>query len=105
MAGTPAASSSRSGVQVTFGSSLPAGTAVQIADSSGDVAATFVTTKAAASLVLSSADITAGKQYTVYTGGTADVKAGLGNGTLDGATETGTVTAGEYTASYGPGGR
>jgi hypothetical protein len=103
MAGTPSASSSQSGVQVTFGSSLPAGTVVQIADSSGAVA-TFVTAKAAASLVVSSADIKAGEEYTVYTGGTADVEAGFGTGTLDGATEIGTVTAGEYTASHGPGG-
>jgi hypothetical protein len=41
----------------------------------------------------------------VYTGGTAKVTAGLGEGTLDGAQEQGTVTAGEYTAARGPGGR
>ncbi|QCO98822.1 hypothetical protein FCN77_15330 [Arthrobacter sp. 24S4-2] len=38
-------------------------------------------------------------------GGTAQVAAGLGDGTPDGATKQGTVTAGEYTAARGPGGR
>jgi len=105
MAVTPGTSSSQSGVQLTFGSALPAGTTIQLADSSGKVVATFVTAKQAASLVFSSAAITAGEEYTVYTGGTAQVTAGLGEGTLDGAQEQGTVTAGEYTAARGPGGR
>ncbi|WP_045732209.1 carbohydrate-binding domain-containing protein [Pseudarthrobacter chlorophenolicus] len=104
MAVTPAESSTQSGVQVTLGSSVPAGTVIQIADSSGTVVAAFVTTKAAASLVFSSAAITAGAKYTVYTGGTATVSAGLGGGSLDGATQVDTVTAGEYTAEQGPGG-
>jgi hypothetical protein len=101
---TPGASSTQSGVQVTLGSSVPAGTVVQIADSSDNVVAAFVTTKAMASLVFSSAAITEGEEYTVYTGGTATVSAGIGEGSLDGATEQGTVTAGEYTAAQGPGG-
>ena len=100
---TPGASSTQSGVQVTLGSSVPAGTVVQIADSSGNVVAAFVTTKATASLVFSSAAISDGERYTVYTGGTATVSAGIGEGSLDGATEQGTVTAGEYTPAQGPG--
>ncbi|WP_246468651.1 hypothetical protein [Arthrobacter ipis] len=67
----------------------------------GKLVATFVTTKATGSLVFSAAAIEAGKQYTVYTGGTAKVESGLGEGCLDG----GTVTAGEYTQGSGPGGR
>jgi hypothetical protein len=105
MAVTPGTASAQSGVQLTFGSALPAGTTIQLADSGGAVVATFVTSKQAASLVYSSAAITAGEEYTVYTGGTAKVTAGLGEGTLDGAQEQGTVTAGEYTAARGPGGR
>ncbi|VXC08586.1 conserved exported hypothetical protein [Arthrobacter sp. 9AX] len=101
---TPGTSSTQSGVQVALGSSVPAGTVIQLADSSGNVVAAFVTTKATASLVFSSAAITDGADYTVYTGGTATVSAGLGEGSLDGATEQGTVTAGEYTAAQGPGG-
>ena len=101
---TPGTSSTQSGVQVTLGSAVPAGTVVQIADPSGNVVAAFVTTKATASLVFSSPEITAAAQYTVYTGGTATVSAGLGEGSLDGAKEQGTMTAGEYTAAQGPGG-
>jgi hypothetical protein len=102
---TPGTTSTQSGVQVTFASTVPAGTTVQLADADGKLAATFVTTKATGSLVFSAAAIEAGKQYTVYTGGTAKVESGLGEGSLDGATELGTVTAGEYTQGHGPGGR
>lgn len=101
---TPDTSSTQSGVQVTLGSAVPAGTVVQIADSAGNVVGAFVTTKATASLVFSSAAITEGEEYMVYTGGTATVSAGVGEGSLDGADQVGTVTAGEYTASEGPGG-
>ncbi|MHA7291074.1 carbohydrate-binding domain-containing protein [Arthrobacter sp. MDT3-24] len=101
---TPGTSSTQSGVQVTLGSSVPAGTVVQIADSSGTVVGAFVTTKTTASLVFSSAAITEGEEYTVYTGGTATVSAGVGEGSLDGADQVGVVTAGEYTAAQSPGG-
>jgi hypothetical protein len=94
-----------SGATITFGTAVPAGTTIQLADSSGQVAATFVTAKQTASLVFSSAAITAGEEYTVYTGGTAHVTAGVGKGSLDRAHQQGTVTAGEYTAARGPGGR
>jgi hypothetical protein len=102
---TPGTSSTQSGVQVTFASTQPAGTTVQLASADGKLVATFVTSKASASLVFSSAAIEAGKQYTVFTGGTAKVGSGLGEGSLDGASELGTVTAGEYTQGHGPGGR
>jgi hypothetical protein len=102
---TPGTSSTQSGVQVTFASTVQAGTTVQLADPDGKLVATFVTTKATGSLVFSSSAIEAGKQYTVYTGGTAKVESGMGEGALDGATELGTVTAGEYTQGHGPGGR
>jgi hypothetical protein len=55
--------------------------------------------------VYSSAAITAGETYTIYTGGSAQVTSGLGEGTLDGGQQQGSVTAGEYTAARGPGGR
>ncbi|MDR6989508.1 hypothetical protein J2Y66_004025 [Paenarthrobacter nitroguajacolicus] len=104
MAVTPGTSSTQSGVQLTFNSSVAAGTPVHIVDPAGAVIATFVTTKTIASLVFSSAAITAGESYTVYTGGTADTKAGLTTGSVDGAEEQGTVTAGQYTQAQGPGG-
>lgn len=105
MAVTPGTSSTQSGVQLTFDSPLAAGTAVHLTDSTGAVVATFVTTKQTSSLVFSSAAIKTGEQYTGYTGGTADVKAGLGTGSITGATRLAAVTAGEYTAARGPGRR
>ncbi|MCD4852513.1 carbohydrate-binding domain-containing protein [Arthrobacter sp. AK01] len=104
MAVTPGTSSTQSGVQLTFNSSVSAGTPVHIVDSSGAVVATFVTTKTIASLVYSSSAITDGETYTVYTGGSADAKAGLTTGSIDGAEDQGTVTAGQYTQAQGPGG-
>jgi hypothetical protein len=96
MAGTPAESSKQSGVQVTFGSSVPAGTLVHLADADGNIVASFTPAKDTASLVYSTADIAAGDTYTVYTGGT--------EGSLDGADNAGTAVAGEYTQQhFGPG--
>ncbi|MCT9871904.1 carbohydrate-binding domain-containing protein [Paenarthrobacter aurescens] len=105
MAVTPGTSSTQSGVQLTFNSSVSAGTPVHIVDSSGAVVATFVTTKTIASLVYSSSAITDGEMYTVYTGGSADAKAGLTTGSIDGAEDQGTVTAGQYSQAQGPGRR
>lgn len=100
---TPSASSSQSSVQVSLDSAAEAGTPIHITDSSGAVLATFVTTKQAQSLVVSTPKITAGVEYTVYTGGTADVAAGLGSGSTTDATKISIVTAGEYTAGGGMG--
>ncbi len=104
MAVTPGTSSTQSGVQLTFNSSVSSGTPVHIVDSSGAVVATFVTTKTIASLVFSSSAVTDGETYTVYTGGSADAKAGVTTGSIEGAEEQGTVTAGQYTQAQGPGG-
>ena len=105
MAVAPGSSSTQSGVQLTFASTVPAGTAIQIASSDGTVVGSFVASKDMASLVFSSAAITEGETYTVYTGGTTAATEGITEGTLDGAEELGTVTAGEYTQSEGPRGR
>ncbi|MFJ4171393.1 carbohydrate-binding domain-containing protein [Paenarthrobacter sp. NPDC089714] len=105
MAVTPVTTSTQSGVQLTFNSSVAAGTPIHLVDSSGKVVATFVTTKTIASLVYSSSAISDGQTYTVYTGGSADAKAGLTTGSIDGAESMGTVTAGQYTQAQGPGGR
>ncbi|BCW64455.1 carbohydrate-binding domain-containing protein [Arthrobacter sp. StoSoilB22] len=104
MAVTPGTSSTQSGVQLTFDSSVSSGTPVHIVDATGAVVVTFVTTKTIASLVFSSAAITDGATYTVYTGGSADTEAGVTTGSIDGAEEQGTATAGQYTQAQGPGG-
>lgn len=97
MAGTPSESSKQSGVQVTFGSAVSAGTLIQITDADGNIVGSFTPAKDTASLVYSSADIAAGDTYTVYTGGT--------EGSTDGAENAGTIVAGEYTQEHfgGPG--
>ena len=88
-------SSAQSGVQISFKSAVPAGTLIQIADADGNIVGSFVPAKKASSLVYSSAEITSGEAYTVYTGGT--------EGSLDRATEASTVTAGEYPQGFGGG--
>ncbi|MCU1574222.1 MAG: hypothetical protein JWO93_2304 [Micrococcaceae bacterium] len=105
MAVTPATASPQSAVQLTFASSIPAGTVIHIADGDGNVVATFTTTKTASSLIFSSPAIRAGETYTAYTGGTSNASVGLGSGSLDGATKALTALAGQYTAARGPGGR
>lgn len=105
MAVTPSESSSQAGLQITFESVVPAATPVHITDPAGTVVASFVTSKATSSLVFSSAKITAGDEYSVYTGGTADVSTGLGSGSVSGAAKVLAVTAGEYTSEQGPGRR
>ncbi|MFJ2617736.1 carbohydrate-binding domain-containing protein [Glutamicibacter sp. NPDC087344] len=104
-------SSTQGGLQASLGSTLPAGSVIQIADASGELVATFVTSKPTANLVYSAPEIIDGQTYTIYTGGSAQVQAGLGAGELDGAAELMSVTAGEYTSGMGggmgsgPGGR
>ena len=100
-----ASSSTQSGVQVTFGSTQPAGTTVQLADADGTAGGHVRDGQVSGVAGLLLRGHQAGEEYTVYTGGTAQVSAGLGEGSLDGATKLGTVTAGEYTQGRGPGGR
>ena len=101
---TPSETSSQSGLQLSFDTPLSAGTTVHIVDSSGAVVATFVTAKEAASIVFSSPALKDGEQYSVLSGGTAEVTAGLGTGSATGATEITTAVAGDYTSSGGMGG-
>jgi hypothetical protein len=105
MAVTPGTASTQSAVQITFGSAISAGTALQIATADGTVVGSFVASKDLASLVYSSAAIVDGETYTVYSGGTTTATGGVTEGTLDGAEELGTVVAGDYAQSTGPGRR
>lgn len=101
MAVGPSGSSTQGGLQVPLGSAVPAGTVIQIADSAGTLLATFVTSKPTENLVYSSKDIVNGRSYTISTGGSAEVAAGLGAGQLDGANPVATVTAGQYSSALG----
>ncbi|QRQ80108.1 carbohydrate-binding domain-containing protein [Glutamicibacter protophormiae] len=100
-------SSTQGGLQVSLGSAVPAGTVIQVADSAGKLVATFVASKPTENLVYSAKGIENGRSYTISTGGSAEVAAGLGAGSLDGAVPVATVTAGQYASGLGggPGGR
>ncbi|MCC3278575.1 carbohydrate-binding domain-containing protein [Arthrobacter sp. zg-Y40] len=95
MAQAPSDTSSQSGVQFTFGSTVAAETLIRIAAADGTVVASFTALKDTASVIYSAADISAGAAYTAYTGGT--------EGTLDGAEDAGTATGGEYSPGFAPG--
>ena len=99
--------STQGGLQVSLGSAVPAGTVIQVTDSAGKLVATFVASKPTENLVYSAKDIENGRSYTISTGGSAEVAAGLGAGSLDGAVPVATVTAGQYASGLGggPGGR
>ena len=74
--------------------SLGAGTQLTLADESGNVIATFTVKTTAHAIVIGSPDITAGKTYTLYSGGTY-------SGSLDenGYAAGGTITGGTKIAS------
>lgn len=93
--------SKQSGVQASLGTTVEAGTAIHIVDSSGKVVASFVTSKATANVVYSSSEIVDGDSYSFYTGGTVDVDAGLGTGSITDATEVITAIAGEFESGMG----
>ena len=95
--------SKQSGVQASLGTTVDAGVAIHIVDSSGSVVASFVTSKATANVVYSSSEIVDGDTYSIYTGGTADVDAGLGTGSITDATKVATATAGEFESGMGGG--
>jgi len=82
---------------------------VSIVDSSDKVVATYTADKAFSSVVFSSSVITNGETYTIYVGGSAsgDTVGGLAtSGSIEGATNIGTVTAGQHSGGQGgPGGR
>ena len=64
------------------GLAVAAGTVIQIVNSDNEVVATYATSKTVQNVVVSTAAITSGDAYTVYTGGTAsgDTTGGLSAG-------------------------
>jgi hypothetical protein len=106
MSQSPSTDSSQGWVSATFGSTVSAGTVVQVVDSSGDVIATFTAQKSMGTLTYSSADVESGATYSIETGGTAtgDEVGGLADsGSADGASELTSVTAGTALAGMGGG--
>jgi len=90
-------------VQITSGTlvvdaTIEAGQVVQIADADDSVVATFTTSKPIGNIVCSSAEVTSGKEYTAYVGGTAssdDVGGLASSGQLGSAAASVKATAGE----------
>ncbi len=97
MAEAPDSSSDQAYIGVAFGTTLPAGTVVSVADSSGTVIAALETVKEAASLVFSSDAVTSGDEYTISTGGSisGDTLGGLtlAASAVSGGTSLGSVSA------------
>jgi len=102
MAVAPASSSTQGWVAMTFTSSSPAGTVVHIVAADGQVVASFTAREAFTSLVYSSAEISSGASYSVYTNGTVSGD-GVG-GLVDGGDLSGATAAGTFTAGTAPAG-
>ncbi|WP_406007845.1 carbohydrate-binding domain-containing protein [Streptomyces sp. NBC_00637] len=108
MAVAPAEDSPQGWLSATLDSSVPAGTTLHVVDAAGKVVATYVTSKQIQNVVYSSSAIQSGKEYRVYSGGTASA-GGTGGltakpGTLGSARQVGTARAGEAPAGGGFGG-
>ena len=98
---SPSADSQQGWVSATLDSAVEAGTVIQIVNADNEVIATYTTGKTVQNVVVSTADITSGEEYTVYTGGTRVRRhdGGLSaGGELGSATSVATVTAGEAAA-------
>ena len=67
----PDESGSRPALSIRFGSSLPAGTLVEIVDEAGTVVATYTSTKSFESLVVSTPILASDATYTVSVDGEA----------------------------------
>jgi len=90
MAQAPSAASTQNSVAMTFSSALSAGTIVHLETESGETILSFAPSKPFQSVVFSSAELTRGTTYVLYTGGTS----------------AGSVTGGLYSdGSYTPGTR
>ena len=98
---SPSADSKQGWVSATLDNAVEAGTVIQIVNADNEVIATYTTSKTVQNVVVSTADISSGEEYSVYTGGTASGDAIGGSstsGTLGSATSVATVTAGEAPA-------
>jgi len=105
----PGTDSAQGWLSATLDATVEAGTTLQVVDADGKVVATFVAAKSMQNLVYSSAAVTEGGQYQIYSGGSAAGASTGGlaaSGTLGSARQIATVTAGEAPAGGhgGPGG-
>ena len=93
----PSSTSTVRSIRITYNSSQPAGTFMNLRDSSGNRIATFKPAKAYRSVLVSSPEIRSGQQYYIDSGGS--VSGGSENGglftggTYSGGTQRGSVTS------------
>ena len=95
MAEAPDATSAQAWLGFDVGQWVPAGGVLQVVDADGAVVAAFAATKKFSSFVLSSPELVAGADYSVYLGGSAagEATGGLSaDGDLAGAELLGTLT-------------
>ncbi|WP_296667026.1 carbohydrate-binding domain-containing protein [Demequina sp.] len=93
---SPDAAGDQGVLTVAFASTVAEGTVITVTDADGEHVASFVTTKSAQSLVLSTPGIVTGDSYTISVGGTVsgdDVDGLVLDGTSTGGDQLGTVTA------------
>ena len=94
MAHAPSQSSSQPSVLIKFDSSISAGTLIHIETNEGKEIVTFTPSKNSQSIIFSSAKLTNGSTYNVYSGGSSTGTA------TDGLYEGGTYTAGTLYTSF-----
>lgn len=94
MAQQPGTSSTQNSVLITFSTSYAAGNLVRIQTGSGENVVTFKPSKKYQSLAFSSASLTQGSTYQIYTGGSST------GSTTDGLVDGGTYSGGSLNTSF-----
>ncbi|MGN0621667.1 MAG: carbohydrate-binding domain-containing protein [Porcipelethomonas sp.] len=106
MAETPSDSSSQYSVSVAFSETQQGGTPVSITDENGNSILTFTPSKSYSSVVISTPDLSAGKKYSVYYGGSCSGNSEdgyYGNTALSGGYLLDTIEISEAVTSAGDG--
>ncbi|MHC5217553.1 carbohydrate-binding domain-containing protein [Enterococcus sp. LJL128] len=88
-------SSSQAAVSIYFDTTQAADTLIHLQDSEGNQLATFQPTKEFSHLVVSTPQLSSGKELTIYSGGTSSGTSEFGlyqDGTYEGGTQIGTLT-------------
>ena len=107
MAQGPSTGSTQAGVMINFNGTVPAGTTVNVADSSGETIFTFTPAKDIQSITFSMPNLAIGETYTISYGGSASETSELGlviGGSYTGGTVYTAVTLSSVVTQVGSGG-
>ena len=91
---TPSDSSTQHSIFMTFPSTMKANTLIHVEDSKGNTITTYAPEKDFQAILISSAHLKDGEEYTIYTGGKTDGKA------INGYYTKGTYTKGEKVVTF-----